>query len=761
MTYEIIVRGIVQGVGFRPYIYRVANSLGVTGYIINTSQNVKIVASGPEDCLNKLVSNIKVNKLAACKVTSIDVSRSTQNIEFNQFLIKDSKKYSHNQISIPPDLPVCNKCLEELWDSTNKRYKYPFINCTDCGPRYSLIQRIPYDRPSTTMVKFSMCNGCKVEYTTASDRRFHAQPIACWECGPKLELLDHNLDSVIGDPILTVIEKLKNGAIVAVKGIGGYHLMADATSKSAIELLRSRKQRKHKPLAVMAKSLKEVCQVCHVNKHEKNALNSYARPIVLLRKRENDFFPELLAPCNNNYGILLPYTPIHHLIIQDFKFLVCTSANINGSPIIHESNKDSHSTLTKLADFILTNDRDIHAFTDDSIVRFFKVGNTYQQQVVRRSRGFVPELVYHDKTGPDMLAVGAELKNTICLYSNRQSLVSQHIGDLKNTSINKTFTETIDKLRGITKTSPKAVVTDLHPNFLSTAYAESLRVPVLQCQHHHAHMCACMAENNLKEPVIGVIFDGMGLGSDMHLWGGEFLVGDYSKFTRFAHFQYFPLPGGDQCIKDIERSLVGFLYTTLSPSELRSFSEKLFMKSDKYALLLKMLQKSINSPLTSSLGRIFDAIAALLKIRKQAHFEGQAAIELEQLIDYSPSVYNLQPYSFSIGGNMSLEILLNKTMKQIIYDLEVGISLSLVSQKFHDTIVSIVIDVCEKARKIHKINKVVLSGGVFLNKYLLEHCIHYLDKKEFAVFYHTTFPPNDGNISLGQAAYGIQNYKTT
>ncbi len=759
-TYKIVVEGKVQGVGFRPFIYVLATEMDLKGNVSNNSNSVVITAQGATEQLDKFVETIKERKPPASSISKLDYVQVSNEEQYENFQIIDSQTVSEKGIPVTADLVVCQECLTEMFETSNRRYLYPFINCTNCGPRYSIIHDIPYDRPNTSMSSFKMCDDCRKEYNDPLNRRFHAQPISCWKCGPELRLLNKDFQTVpCDDPIAEAVSYLKQGHIIAVKGIGGYHLIADPLNEASLETLRLRKKRDQKPFALMCYGLEECEEICVVRyTHERELLESIERPIVLLPKRSDHPLPENVAPGNTNFGVMLPYTPIHVLLMKgSFKYLICTSANISDNPIIHNEDSDDYRELTNLCDYVLTHNRGIVNFSDDSIVKCIIEDNSPRHHIIRRSRGYIPDLFEFMHEGPPLLAVGAELKNTVSLTKKNKIFMSQHVGDLKGVGLYSCFVELINNMRTFFDQKPEAVVCDLHPNFINTTFAEKLGIPVLRCQHHHAHMNACMAENSLEGPTIGVVFDGMGFGLDDKIWGGEFLVGDYKSFERCGHFEYFSLPGGDKCNKDISRTLFGLYYSYFQNKDLLLYLNNELFSMQQFEVFEKMVKQNINSPLTSSLGRIFDAVAVLIGLRAHANFEGQAAIELEQLIckSFDGMQHGFYNHSITNAGKLPFQISVKEFLSEIIEDVKTGTPNSLISEKFHNMLINIVVDACRVIRQKHTLNDVTLSGGCFLNTYLLEGCIHQLTKEGFHVYYHQRYPTNDGGISLGQAVHGL------
>lgn len=741
---KINVQGIVQGVGFRPFIYNLADSNKLTGFVSNTSQGVIIEVEGKIKGINNFIDNIKLKAPPLAVITDIQSSEIavTRIAGFN--IIKSNNNENISTL-ISPDVAVCNDCLSELFDPNDRRFHYPFINCTNCGPRYTIIDNIPYDRPYTSMKHFKMCADCQAEYDDPANRRFHAQPNACPTCGPQVKLFDskQNLQDV-DDAILTTREKLMNGEIVAIKGLGGYHLAVDATNNDMVQKLRKLKGRDEKPFALMVRELIIAQQYCLISNEEEQVLQSYTAPILLLKKLPNYHIAESIAPGNDYFGMMLPYTPLHHVLFENLDIpLVMTSANYSEEPICIDNN-EAFDRLKSIADFFLIHNRDIYLRSDDSVA----IHLAKEMRYLRRSRGIIPKPIFVKSTGSPVLAVGGELKNTVCLLKDDKAIVSQHIGDLKNIEAYNFFKMTIEHLQRIFDVKPELIVHDLHPQYFSTQWTkEQSGIQTIAIQHHHAHLAACMAENQLTEPVIGIIMDGTGYGTDGTIWGGEILVGDYNNFDRFAHFEPMPLPGGDAAIKSPWRTAVSYLHKTFNGS----IPNLPFIDDHDIAPIIEMIDKNINSPLTSSCGRLFDAVAAMSGGRQTIRYEAQAAIELMQAFETT----NVRPFSFIIEQkNDHREILLQPIIRSVARSILNNESFSKISSRFHTTLIQIYLEVAKEARVHTGIDQIVLSGGVFQNMVLFEHTILALEKANFKVYTHSQVPTNDGGISLGQAMIG-------
>lgn len=755
----IHITGIVQGVGFRPFVYNLAHSLFLKGRVRNAGADVIIEVEGPQDSLDTFVQRIKSDPPPLSKIKSVDV-KSIEFVGYSDFEIETSSRGENGKVYISPDVGVCKDCERELFDAKDRRYLYPFINCTNCGPRFTIIKGVPYDRPLTTMDRFEMCDTCAVEYKNPADRRYHAQPVSCYRCGPRLQLLDSRGETTSSEDIIEDTRRLiAAGYIIAVKGLGGYHLVCDAHNAEAVKRLIKRKIRDDKPFALMVKNYKTAMQYCQINDEEKKLLESERKPIVLLRKREGLKLPEEIAPGNPYLGIMLPYTPVHLLLFHSgtshlgdarFSALVATSGNRSSEPIYYKD-EDAIENLKDIADYFLTNDREIYIRTDDSVTRV-ALGKEY---IIRRARGYVPFPVtceiFNKGKIPAVLACGGELKNTFCLNKGNEFYISHHIGDLENAETLTSFEQGIEHFQKMFGIEYEAVAYDLHPEYLSTKYAVDLNVKnKIAVQHHQAHIASCMADNDLEGNVIGVAFDGTGYGEDGNLWGGEFFTGSYKGFKRAAHLEYVPMPGGEKAIKEPWRMAVSYLYSLPGPKlemkELLGF----FPEVDEAGIsaVHMMIDKKINAPLTSSVGRLFDAVSALLGIRSRIRYEGQAAIELE----YAAAKESFEPYHCEINGNEGIfRICTSSIIKSIIEDRRSGVPIPVISSKFHTTVAVMVEKICSLIRQDTGLRRVVLSGGVFQNITLLEQCVRALTNCGFEVYTHSRVPSNDGGISLGQA----------
>ena len=743
------IQGIVQGVGFRPFVYQLAHRFNLAGYVINTSQGVLLEVEGPETRIGDFFEAIISETPPLARISALDRSE-IPTLGEHSFKIKESRAGLGRSALISPDVSICPDCLSELRNPNDRRYRYPFINCTNCGPRYTIIRDIPYDRPSTTMRKFEMCPACKAEYDDPSNRRFHAQPNACWECGPQTAL--HDLDGnpvSCSDPVREAARLLSEGAIVAVKGLGGFHLAVDATNHKAVVRLRRRKHREEKPLAIMVPDLETAREIARVSDEEAAILTSRRRPIVILRKHRSHGLSPQVAPRNRHFGIMLPYTPLHYLLMEaPFKALVMTSGNMTEEPINIE-NHAAFINLKGIADFFLVHNRDIYLRSDDSIVR---VINRVPRQI-RRSRGYVPEPIFlPDRLPglPPVLAVGGELKSTVCLTKENRAFLSQHVGDMENLETYEFFRLTMSHLRRILEIEPAVIAHDLHPDYLSSRFArEQEDIPLIPIQHHHAHIVSCMAEHGAVGPVIGLAMDGTGLGTDGRIWGGEILLADPVSFERKAHLDYIPLPGGDAAAKYPWRMALIYLH--------RAYGDELFdldipflkhLNEEEAGIVIQMARQGVNSPLTSSCGRLFDAVASLVGLRDKNAYEGQAPIELEMRQRRGET--GEYPWRIEKGEDLR-RLLTDDLIRGIVEDLAHGTSKGVVSARFHNTIMRMLQEMCRLLREETGIEEVAMSGGSFQNATLLTGLARMLEQDGFQVYTHRLVPSNDGGLALGQA----------
>lgn len=737
IAFEIKVKGLVQGVGFRPFIYRLAHQFGIVGWVENRNDGVIIQAEGNLKELENFVQSIQTEAPQASNIFSI--SKDTIDvIGYPDFKIVKSKNASSEITDVSPDIAVCDACIEDL-KSQAHRIDYPFTNCTNCGPRFSIIKDLPYDRHKTTMEPFVMCEVCQQEYEDVLDRRFHAQPAACNSCGPEYELVIGKQKISDFETILKkCVELIQDGKIIAIKGIGGFQLACDALNEKAVNHLRKRKLREGKPFAVMFQDIKSAKEYLNLTKEEEKSISSWRRPIVI-----SEFKKELASGISVGFktiGAMMPYMPFHYQLFEKLNLpaIVLTSGNISDEPIVID-NQIALESLPVIADAVLSYNRDIHNRTDDSVA--FVVNE--KKRLIRRSRGYSPEPVNLNINVDGIVAAGAELVNCFCIGKGKQAILSQHIGDLKNLETLEFYEESYSRFLKLFRMKPEIVALDKHPDYLSSKFAKGIGIQLVEVQHHHAHIAACMAEHNLDEKVIGISMDGTGLGDDGNIWGGEFFIADLAGYERFSHFEYIPLPGGDKVTKEPWRTGLSILY--------QIFGEKVidldldFLKSipeSNVALILQAIKKNINCPLSSSAGRLFDAVAAITNVCPVSAFHAEAPMRLE-----SVAHPNMQfSYPFEFGDQISFK----PTIQAILDDLHFNIPVSEISAKFHNTFINAIFAVASQIRKTKGINKLVLSGGTFQNKYILSRLEKLLIKEGFEVFAHSKVPSNDAGIALGQ-----------
>ncbi|MBP2635959.1 MAG: hypF [Firmicutes bacterium] len=742
---QLTISGIVQGVGFRPFVYNLAGKYAITGWVANNAGGVEIVAEGDQQGIAGFIEALNTQAPPLAVIDSITV-QYCQPCGYGEFQIKTSVTDTAKTALISPDIATCHRCQEELRGPDDRRYRYPFINCTNCGPRFSIITDIPYDRPTTTMRNFVMCPACQAEYDNPTDRRFHAQPNACPVCGPAYRLLDAQGCPVDQeqDVFLQAQEQLAAGKILAIKGIGGYHLAVNAKNQAAVSRLRSRKVREDKPFAVMAGSLAAVREQCIVSAMEEQLLTSAARPIVLLAKQTAYNLADSIAPGNPCVGMLLPYAPIHFLLLKPDDIWVMTSGNVSDEPVAYQDT-DAISRLSAIADYFLVHNRDIHCRVDDSVVRVV-LDKPY---FLRRSRGYVPQPIKLAHKLPPVLAVGGELKNTFCLTRGKQAFLSAHIGDLENMITYQSYCEAAQHLQKLLTVTPEMVACDLHPEYLSTKYAQTLELPVIGVQHHHAHIAAVMAEHHLVGPVLGVAFDGTGYGPDGTLWGGEFLVADLREYWRLGHLSYVKLPGGEQAIRQPWRIAVCLLKELYGDNFVNQQTPLARKLPAGWELVLAAAEKGINTPLSSGAGRLFDAVAAILGLRQTIHYEGQAAIELE-LVAQGIAGQAL-PYDVrEVDGQWLLDS--QSIIAALCQALRQGETVQQLAADFHTTLAAATCDMIKRMSKATGITTIVMSGGVFQNVTLLTKIIRMIEQCGLTIYLHRQTPPNDGGLALGQAA---------
>lgn len=743
---KIAIRGAVQGVGFRPFIYRLAGELGIKGWIINSSQGVFIEAESAETALKTFLKRISSDKPKNSFIQSFEHSWLDPE-GFTQFEIRESNDEGSKTALVLPDISTCGDCLEEIFDPANRRYQYPFTNCTNCGPRYTIISNLPYDRRNTTMGEFEMCEECRAEYTDPMNRRFHAEPTACPNCGPQITLLDNSLHilSEKNNALTDAAKLIKCGEIIALKGIGGYQLLCDAGNEEAVKMLRKKKRRNEKPFALMFPDMNSVKRECAVNEAEERMLTSVEAPIVLLKKLKNvsSVVSNESAAKNPYLGVMLPYSPLHHLLMRELGTpIVATSGNTSEEPICITED-EAFEKLSGIADYFLIHNRKILRYVDDSITRF--AGG--HESLIRRARGYAPLPLVISGLNGTTLSAGAHLKNTVAINKGSNVFISQHIGDLENVESISAFTNVISDLESFYDLKPDKIICDMHPDYISTKYSESLGTAVHKVQHHYAHVLSCMAENELEGGVLGVSWDGTGYGSDGTIWGGEFIVPMGTDFMRIGHIRPFRLPGGEQAIHDVWKIGFSLLYDVYG-EDVFNLEHIGFIKNSETKLLKQMLDKRLNSPVTSSAGRLFDGAAAIAGISNKANYEAQAAIQLEFATD---DIITNEYFEFEIQEqtNGTLIIDWHSIIKGIVEDEKQNVPVGIIAAKFHNSLAEAITSIALKVN----IGKVALTGGCFLNKYLLEKTIERLAASGFKVYTHQRVPAGDGGISLGQMKY--------
>ncbi len=750
-TIRINVRGVVQGVGFRPFVYQLAAKYDLKGWVCNTSEAVKIEVEGEVEAIDRFLQDLEKQPPPRAYIEDIAVSHCPP-ANYEQFEIRHSVAEEGKYQLISPDIATCLDCLKEISEPGDRRHRYSFTNCTNCGPRFTIIKDIPYDRSRTTMQRFQMCSECQREYDDPLNRRFHAQPNACPQCGPSLELVDTKGKPVTcPDAITTSSQLLREGKIIAIKGLGGFLLACDATSQAVVDCLRHRKKRPSKPLAIMVASIEEAKKHCYISDEEEKLLTSPHNPIVLLKWKTNSSVSPSVAPNLKYLGVMLPYTPLHHILLRETGLpLVMTSGNLSEEPIAKD-NDEAIRRLSGIADYFLVHNRDIYARYDDSVAMVERETT----QLIRRARGYAPYPIHLPFKSQQILACGAEEKNTFCLVRDEHAFLSQHIGDMENLETMEHFEDSIALYQRLFRIEPKIIAHDLHPEYLATKYAQELAaksdIRLAPVQHHHAHIVSGMVDNGLETPVIGVALDGTGYGNDGNIWGGEFLVANYQRSTRMGHLEYLPLPGGTTAIKKPYRTAIGYLLALLGETVLKQdlpFLNK--VDSVEIGIIKKQIEKKINSPLSSSCGRLFDAVSALTGVRGEVEYEAQAAIELEMLAYDEVNETGHYPFSIIEHDGISL-IKLQDLFSALIYDLQSGVTKATIAAKFHNTIAEIIVELCQVICDKTGITQVVLSGGVFQNRLLLRKAVSLLEAGGFTVFTHRQVPCNDGGISLGQA----------
>ena len=781
---RITVSGQVQGVGFRPAVYRIARSLGLTGVVYNDTKGVTIELQGGEEKIAEFVARLQSDAekpplatIQSCRTIDIPLVEAEDDV-----VIETSHSQGAPLSQVTADMATCRDCLVEMADKKDFRYGYPFINCTNCGPRYSIVRTIPYDRPNTTMSVFEMCDHCAAQYTNVADRRFHAQPVACAACGPQIRLTDSHgrtIETQTQNVIAETAKQLLDGKIVAIKGIGGFHLAVDALNNEAVKRLRERKKRDHKPFALMANSIEKIKEFAIVNESAEQLLKSPQCPIVLLPKRKNNPIAPSVAEGVATFGFMLCYAPLHYLLFdRNIDVLVMTSGNISDEPLICK-NDLALERLGGVADAFLMHDRDIYRQVDDSILHVI----ADQPVPVRRARGYVPTPIfirrascvmrdaledekhktqyairntqYETSFSQDIFAAGADLKNTFCFAKRNQLICSEHIGDLEDAEVYHHYIDSIEHLRKLFEVEPKIVACDLHPGYFSTRYAQSIpKAKIIQVQHHWAHIASVLVEHDLDGPVIGLVADGTGYGTDGAIWGCECLIASLETFKRFGHLAYYPLPGADKASKEAVRPTLSILKQAYGSDFSLSKFDWLFSRiesdSDKLKIILEQLEKGVNVVQTSSLGRVFDAVAAILGLGSYNHFDAQLPMALETAVGADIEEH----YDFEVIATADQPTLLDlsKMFKQLISDVRKDRAAGVISAKFHNTLAAALLEMAIAAKASTKLNTVALSGGVFCNRYLANRLIKLLKKAGFSVLFNRDVPSNDGGISLGQAA---------
>ena len=735
---EIKISGLVQGVGFRPFIYRLAHEYKLKGFVENNNLGVRIIAEGDESSILNFIDDISKKAPQASSIENLN-SVNKPISDYNSFSITKSKSVSDAVTEVSPDISVCKDCLNDI-KNQKRRIDYPFTNCTNCGPRFTIIKDLPYDRIKTSMSVFKMCPECEIEYSSILDRRFHAQPVACEICGPEYTLY-YNGQKVteINKIIELCCNLLEDGKIVAIKGLGGYHLACSAFNDESIKQLRERKSREGKPFALMFNDFSSANEYLHIDSYEKELFTGWRRPITLL-KIKKEMSPSISIELDT-VGAMLPYMPFHYMLFEKLVIpaLVLTSGNISDEPIVI-NDQEALDKFKTISDAVITYNREIHNRTDDSVAMIVNKKN----RIIRRSRSYVPSPIRLNFNAEGIFAAGAELVNCFCIGKGKQAIMSQHIGDLKNLETLDFYSESVERFKRLFRFKPELLVCDMHPDYLSSRYAKNLGIPIVETQHHHAHIASCMAENKLDEDVIGVSFDGTGYGEDGHIWGGEFFVCDLNNYQRDSHFEYIPQPGGDVVTKHPWRMMLSYLHHYFG-SEIIERHPLIFKGIPPHELEVvnSMIEKGINCPLSSSTGRLFDAVSALLDVCKTASFHAEPPMRLE-----SVATETTEYYSFELDEIISMK----RTFEGILSDLNKGISVGLISGKFHNTIVKIIVEQVQKISKKTGLKKVVLSGGSFQNRILLKKAEDSLRDVNFAVFSQSVIPSNDGGIALGQLA---------
>ena len=753
---RIYVSGRVQGVGFRPAVYSLARSLALTGFVYNDSKGVTIEVQGQEKKIAEFIDRLQTKnkpplaQIKSSKVFAVDVINSE-----DDFIIKQSKSSGAALSEVTADIATCADCLTEMTEKNNFRYRYPFINCTNCGPRYSIVKTIPYDRCNTTMSVFKMCEKCAAQYKDVADRRFHAQPVACSRCGPMVWLTDNKgvtIESDVDKAIAATAKMLSAGKIVAIKGVGGFHLAADALNETAVQKLRLRKRRDHKPFAMMAETVEKIRKHAVVGKEAEQILKSPQSPIVLLTKRKNNLIAPSVAQGVVTFGFMLCYAPLHYLLFAEgLEVLVMTSGNISDEPLICK-NENALAKLIDIADAFLMHNREIYRQVDDSIIHFIED----KPVLLRRARGYTPTPFVADKSVKrNILAAGADMKNTFCIAKENQFICSEHIGDLEDADVYHHYINSIEHMRGLFEFEPEVIACDLHPGYFSSQYALSFpNVKKIRIQHHWAHIASVLAEHNIDGPVIGLAVDGTGFGSDGAIWGCECLITSLRSFERFGHLDYYKLAGADKASKEAIRAVLGLLKQSYGVSfDLKQFFwllERIELDLKRIEIISEQIDRQINTIETSSMGRVFDAVAAMAGLGSYNYFEAQLPMALEAIIEDDVE----ESYEFEIlkKEGEPLKIDLRKMIRQIIEDTKCNRDAGIISAKFHNTAAAFLLEMAKEARQYSKLDTVALSGGVFCNRYLTNRLIKQLNKNDFSVLFNKEVPSNDGGVSVGQAA---------
>lgn len=748
---KLIVTGRVQGVGFRPFIYSVSKKYHIVGSVQNNLDRVTIIAEGEEEALLEMVREIKLLPPPLSKIDEVQIYPVAPSF-YQDFTILPSEVSGEALPWITADAAICKACLDELMEPQNRRYRYPFINCTQCGPRYTIIDKLPYDRPNTTMAAFEMCSLCREEYEDPTNRRHHAQPICCPECGPTLQLYNQSRRIIEenNEALNLAIQHLKQGKIIGIKGIGGYHLAGDAYQENTVEQLRIRKSRPQRPLAIMVKSLEMARKFCHISKQEAEILTSSEMPITILQKKSNCSLPENLSPGLSTLGIMLPYTPLHALLFKggDLECLVMTSANSLGYPILYHD--QSFERLLEMCDYVLTHDREIYLPIDDSIVQ----SDGEDLLPIRRARGFVPDPIQTESNVDHIIALGGNQKNTFAVGRGNTIILGPHIGDLNNEEMIRFFKQQLQHYQKWIGVQGKYIAIDRHPLYATTFLAQHFEGQIIPVQHHHAHLVSCMEENKLEYPCLGIILDGTGYGDDGGIWGFEFLYGNSASFERLAHLQYTPLPGGEKAVEQPWRNAVGMLLYHW-PEEGKKLAMTLFPEKIKeIQIIQRMITNRINSPMAGTCGRLFDAVSAILGICVESTYDGEASIKLSDYMTREPFNHYEKNYPFHIkkDSNNQFQLDLSPMIYQIIQDKLNKKSALTIIQTFHQTIVLCCVEMVQKLVKERpELNRnVVLSGGSFQNSYLAKEIQSRLQIEKFNVYTHQKVPCNDGGLSLGQ-----------